>query len=154
MENTEEEIILISRDNKRFPISLKAGEQCKDICWHQCALDYSSIFILNVLTHVSGKASLSKYVRDIDEAYESETSVNCSRVSSNCLAKVVEFLNHHEREPMKKINTPLIDHTFEGVVKQQWYRDYVEVDDLLLSEMFAAADFMDIGEYILFVAGG
>jgi hypothetical protein len=26
------------------------------------------------------------------------------------------------------------------------------VDDLLLSEMFAAADFMDIGEYILLVA--
>ncbi|KAL7502472.1 hypothetical protein ACHAXN_000648 [Cyclotella atomus] len=47
---------------------------------------------------------------------------------------------------MKKINTPLIDHTFEGVVKQQWYRDYVEVDDLLLSEMLAAADFMDIGD--------
>ena len=55
---------------------------------------------------------------------------------------------------MKKINTPLIDHTFEGVVKQQWYRDYVEVDDLLLSEMLAAANFMDIGEYSLFVAWG
>ena len=89
---------------------------------------------------------MSKYVRDIDEAYESETSVNCSRVSSNCLAKVVEFLNHHKKEPMKKITTPLIDHTFEGVVKQQWYRDYVQVDDLLLSEMLAAANFMGIGE--------
>lgn len=55
---------------------------------------------------------------------------------------------------MKKINTPLIDHTFEGVVKQQWYRDYVEVNDQLLSEMYAAADFMNIGEYILLVAGG
>lgn len=102
-----------------------------------------------------GKASLSKYVCTLfDEMFESQPSVHCSRVSSNCLAKVVEFLNHHEREPMKKINTPLIDHTFEGVVKQQWYRDYVEVDDLLLSEMLAAADFMDIGEYSLFVAWG
>ena len=64
------------------------------------------------------------------------------------------YQHHHEQEPMKKINTPLIDHTFEGVVKQQWYRDYVEVDDLLLSEMLAAADFMDIGEYSLFVAWG
>ena len=102
-----------------------------------------------------GKASLSKYVCTLfDEMFESQPSVHCSRVSSNCLAKVVEFLNHHEREPMKKINTPLIDHTFEGVVKQQWYRDYVEVDDLLLSEMLAAADFMDIGEYSLLVAWG
>lgn len=100
------------------------------------------------------KASLSKYVCTFDETFESEPSVPCSRVSSNVLAKVVEFLTHHEREPMKKINTPLIDHTFEGVVKQQWYRDYVEVDDLLLSEMLAAADFMDIGEYFLFVAWG
>ena len=91
------------------------------------------------------------------EMCEPETSVKCvecSRVASNCLAKVVEFLNHHDHEPMKMIYTPLIDHTFEGVVKQQWYRDYVEVDGLLLSEMFAAADFMNIGEYILFVAGG
>ena len=75
------------------------------------------------------------------EMYKSETSVKCSKVASNCLAKVVEFLNHHDHEPMKKINTPLIDHTFEGVVKQQWYRDYVEVYDQLLSEMYASADF-------------
>ena len=91
------------------------------------------------------------------EMCEPETSVKCvecSRVAPNCLAKVVEFLNHHDHEPMKKIYTPLIDHTFEGVVKQQWYRDYVEVNDQLLSEMYAAADFMYISEYILLVAGG
>lgn len=89
-----------------------------------------------------------------DDMFESQPSVYLPRVSSNCLAKVVEFLNHHEREPMKKIVTPLIDHTLEGVVKQQWYRDYVEVDDLLLSEMYAAANYMIIGEYSLFVARG
>lgn len=97
---------------------------------------------------------MSEYVCTFDETFKSEPSVLCSRVSSNVLAKVVEFLNHHEREPMKKIDTPLIDHTFEGVVKQQWYRDYVEVDDLLLSEMFAAADFMNIGEHFSFRCGG
>lgn len=86
-------------------------------------------------------------VCEFDELYElGEASIPCSRVSTKCLAKVVEFLNHHEREPMKKITTPLIDHTFEGVVQQQWYRDYVQVDDLQLSELIAAANFMDIGE--------
>jgi len=98
------------------------------------------------------KASLSKYVCNIKEMFESEPSVLCSKVSSDCLAKVVEFLNRHEQEPMKNINTPLIDHTFEGVVKQQWYRDYIiDVDDQLLSEMIDAANFMEIGEYFLFV---
>jgi hypothetical protein len=68
-------------------------------------------------------------------------------VSSNCLGKVVEFLNHYEREAMKTIKTPLVDHTFEGVVKQTWYREYVQVmDDILLSDMIDAAKFMDIGE--------
>lgn len=55
MENTEENITLISRDKKRFAISWKAGEQCKDFCWHQCAFDYSSIFILNVWLTSRGK---------------------------------------------------------------------------------------------------
>ena len=148
-----DEIILISRDNKRFLISLKAGEQFIYICWLAVILLLIHLYSERFDTRPR-KASLSKYVCNFKEMFESEPNVHCSRVSSNCLAKVVEFLNRHEQEPMKTINTPLIDHTFEGVVKQQWYRDYIDVNDQLLSEMLAAADFMDIGEYFLFVVWG
>ena len=104
-------------------------------------------FFLNVLPHTSEQAKLSKLVCEFDEIYDfEEAKFTCKKVSSNCLAKVVEFLNHYEREPMKTIATPLIDHTFEGVVKQKWYRDYVKLDGQLLSQLLNAAHYMDIGE--------
>lgn len=112
----------------------------------------SVLIVLTVLFHSKRYAAcpaiakLSGFVRSLDEIFGCFT-IECSRVSSNCLGKVVEFLNHYEREAMKTIKTPLVDHTFEGIVKQTWYREYVKVmDDILLSDMIDAAKFMDIGE--------
>jgi hypothetical protein len=73
--------------------------------------------------------------------------VEISKVDSACLAKVVEFLKHHHEEPMTEIKTPLEDNTFEGVVKQEWYRKFVTgIDRSLLFELLMAANFMSIRE--------
>ena len=70
------------------------------------------------------------------------------KVESECLEKVVEFLKHYEHEPLKEIKTPLEDNTFEGVVKQEWYRNFVQVDDPMLFDLVTAANFMAIRKFV------
>lgn len=59
----------------------------------------------------------------------------------------MEFLVHHLEEPLAEIKTPLEDNTFDGVVKQQFYRDFVKgVDQPMLFDLVTAANFMAIRE--------
>jgi hypothetical protein len=71
-------------------------------------------------------AALSEYVlnacgrgRDEDDEEEPEPEeykpVDVLRVSGQALEKVVFFLTHHHREPMKEIPTPLGANTFNEV---------------------------------------
>lgn len=57
------------------------------------------------------KDSIEGHDGDEDEAIE----VNILRVSSDCLEKVVEFMKHHQEEPMKEIPTPLGGSSFAEV---------------------------------------
>eukprot|EP00578_Thalassiosira_sp_NH16_P015047 CAMPEP_0181110854 /NCGR_PEP_ID=MMETSP1071-20121207/18946_1 /TAXON_ID=35127 /ORGANISM="Thalassiosira sp., Strain NH16" /LENGTH=175 /DNA_ID=CAMNT_0023194673 /DNA_START=30 /DNA_END=554 /DNA_ORIENTATION=+ len=71
--------------------------------------------------------------------------VEIVKVDSPCLEKVVDFLKHYQEEPLKEIKTPLDDNTFDGVVTQEWYRDFVKgVDQPMLFDLVTAANFMDI----------
>lgn len=98
-------------------------------------------------------AKLSQLVSDATEKLEDDPSseshdVEILKVESECLQKVVEFLNHYEEEPLVEITTPLRDNTFEGVVKQEWYRSFVAgVDNAMLFDLVTAANFMAIREF-------
>merc|ERR1712127_1146603 len=71
--------------------------------------------------------------------------VEIVKVDTPCLEKVVEFLIHYHKEKLNEIKTPLEDNTFDGVVKQQWYRDFVKgVDQPMLFDLVTAANFMAI----------
>eukprot|EP01082_Thalassiosira_pseudonana_P003499 g3524.t1 g3524 contig12:2248609-2249297(+) len=95
-------------------------------------------------------AILSQTVKDAqscedDEENENPDDVEIVKVESRCLEKVVEFLVHHLEEPLAEIKTPLEDNTFDGVVKQQFYRDFVKgVDQPMLFDLVTAANFMAI----------
>ena len=51
--------------------------------------------------------------------------MNILRVEAKCFEKVVEYLKHYLEDAMNEIKTPLEDNMFEGVVKQEWYREFV-----------------------------
>jgi S-phase kinase-associated protein 1 len=73
-------------------------------------------------------AKLAELVRDSlpDEADEGPPGdmkkVDVMRVSSECLANVVAFLKHHDKEPMKEIPTPLGGNAFDEVSTYE-YKD-------------------------------
>ncbi|KAL3759603.1 hypothetical protein ACHAWU_009750 [Discostella pseudostelligera] len=65
-------------------------------------------------------------------------------VRSAVLAKVIEYCTHYKLvEPMTPITTPLKSNRIEEIV-QEWYANFVNVDQTLLFELVTAANFMDI----------
>ena len=68
---------------------------------------------------VSEKAAeISDLVKDSLGDSEDDQVVDVLRVSSDCLAKVVEFMKHYEIEKMKEIPTPLGGSLFHEVRKK------------------------------------
>lgn len=65
-------------------------------------------------------------------------------VKATVLAKVIEYCTHYKQvESMTPITTPLKSIHIEEIV-QEWYADFVNVDQTLLFELVTAANFMDI----------
>ena len=117
---------LISRDGVEFTLPYKAAK----------------------LSHTVKDA---QGIDDDTEDPEKPEDVNILNVDSQCLEKVVEYLNHYMKEPMEEIKTPLEENTFEGVVKQQWYQDFVAVvagvDQPMLFDLVTAANYMAIRKF-------
>jgi hypothetical protein len=69
------------------------------------------------ITELEG--SISELIRDATEGNEDEvTEIEISRVNSECLEKVVNFMKHYAVEKMKEVPTPLGGSTFNEVSKK------------------------------------
>jgi S-phase kinase-associated protein 1 len=64
-------------------------------------------------------------------------------VKSAILAKIVEFMNHYKTEKMTKITKPIKSNNMSEVV-QEWYANFVNVEQEVLFELTLVANFMDI----------
>jgi S-phase kinase-associated protein 1 len=87
------------------------------------------------------------YYYSTDEDNEEEEGSNMEiplpNVKSEVLRKVIEFCEHHLKEPMSEIEKPLKSQNMADVV-QKWYADFVELEQVLLFELILAANYMDI----------
>ena len=91
-------------------------------------------------------AKMSKLVEiTIDGESDDETQeIPLPNVKASILGKVIEYCTHYITvEPMTPITTPLKSPKIEEVV-QQWYADFVKVDQTILFELVTSANFMDI----------
>jgi S-phase kinase-associated protein 1 len=77
--------------------------------------------------------------QDEDEAQE----IPLPNVKSAVLAKVIEYIQRHRTEPMNDIEKPLKSAQMNEVV-QEWYANFVNVEQEVLFELILAANFMDI----------
>lgn len=94
--------------------------------------------------HIDAKvAKLSELISTTLE--EGDDTVHIPRVSSTCLRKVIQFLEHYKVQTMKEIPTPLGGTSFNEIVEQVWYQDYVENEDReMLFDLVTAANYMGI----------
>ena len=77
--------------------------------------------------------------QDEDEAQE----IPLPNVKSQILAKVIDFLNHYKTEAMTDIEKPLKSANMHEVV-QDYYANYVTVEQDILFELILAANYLDI----------
>jgi S-phase kinase-associated protein 1 len=80
---------------------------------------------------------------DEDNDDEDTQNVPLPNVKSNVLTKVIEFCKHYQTEAMTDIEKPLKSSNMSEVV-QEWYAQFVDVDQELLFELILAANYMDI----------
>ena len=78
-----------------------------------------------------------------DDDDEEAIEIPLPNVRTQVLAKVIEYCTHFRQEPMTPITTPLKSTRIEEIV-QEWYADFVDVDQIMLFELVTAANFMDI----------
>jgi len=81
------------------------------------------------------------FADDDDDAESQE--IPLINVKSPILSKVIEFCKHHLEEPMNEIEKPLKSANMSEVV-QDWYANYVDVEQETLFELILAANYMDI----------
>ena len=80
-----------------------------------------------------------------DDEEITDRDFDCIKVSTDVLAKVVEYCTHFQTvEPMNEISTPLNGETVEEIVKQEWYVNFCKVEREMLFNLVAAANYMDI----------
>jgi len=93
-------------------------------------------------------AQVSKFVADIlkdetDTSDEAGPTVPIPSVRADILTKIIDFCTHYKTEPMKKIDQPLKSSNIAETV-QQYYSDFVTVEQSLLFELMLAANYMHI----------
>lgn len=92
---------------------------------------------------VATMSELVKTMFDPDQPEDEVQEIPLPNIKTSILAKVIEFLTHYKVEPMTEIEKPLKSSNMNEVV-QEWYADFVNVDQETLFELILAANFMDI----------
>ncbi len=88
-------------------------------------------------------SELVKTMIDEEKDEEEIQEIPLPNVKSAMLAKIVEFMNHYKSEPMTEITKPVKSNNMSKVV-QEWYANFVNVEQEILFELILAANFMDI----------
>mmetsp|Transcript_24732 Transcript_24732/g.32296 ORF Transcript_24732/g.32296 Transcript_24732/m.32296 type:complete len:185 (+) Transcript_24732:133-687(+) len=98
----------------------------------------------DVAVSVAKMSELVKTMIDDDAEDDAEPQeIPLPNVKGTVLAKVIEFCRHYKEDPMVEIEKPLKSANMHEVV-QEWYADFVHVEQELLFELILAANYMDI----------
>lgn len=92
---------------------------------------------------IATMSELVKTMFDPEQPEDEVQEIPLPNVKSSILSKVIEFLTHYKGEPMTEIEKPLKDSNMNAVV-QEWYADFVNVEQEILFELILAANFMDV----------
>mmetsp|Transcript_766 Transcript_766/g.667 ORF Transcript_766/g.667 Transcript_766/m.667 type:complete len:169 (-) Transcript_766:109-615(-) len=92
---------------------------------------------------VAQSSQLVKTMIDEDQDADEAQEIPLPNVKSAILAKVIEFAQHNKVEPMNEIEKPLKSANMSEVV-QEWYANFVNVEQETLFELILAANYMDI----------
>jgi len=80
---------------------------------------------------------------DNEDLEDNEREIPLFNVNDKCLTKIIEFMEHYHVEKMKDIEKPLRSSDLKDII-QEWYADFINIDDDFLFSLINAANYMDI----------
>jgi len=87
---------------------------------------------------------ISELVKNcITDDEDEDRTISLPNVNTAILAKVIEFAHHNRNDPMSKIVKPLKSANMKENV-QEWYAEFVNIEEKALFELILAARYMDI----------
>eukprot|EP01040_Poterioochromonas_malhamensis_P005252 gene5252-5632_t len=92
---------------------------------------------------VAKMSELAKSMIDDEQDENEAQEIPLPNVKSSILAKVIEFCQQHKANPMEEIEKPLKSSNMHEVV-DEWYANFVSVEQEVLFELILAANYMDI----------
>ena len=92
---------------------------------------------------VAKMSELVKTMISDDDDDEEQQEIPLPNVKSQSLGKVIEFCKHYIEEQMNEIEKPLKSANMNEVV-QEWYANFINVEQEVLFELILAANYMDI----------
>ncbi len=79
-----------------------------------------------------------------EEDYEnSPQEIPLTNIKSSILALILQFVEYYSKDPMREIAKPLISTQMSDVV-QEWYANYINIDQETLFELIEASNFLMI----------
>jgi S-phase kinase-associated protein 1 len=75
----------------------------------------------------------------LDDCDGEAQDIPLPNIKASVLQKVIEFCTHYIEDPMNEIQKPLKSSIMSEVV-QQWYADFVNVEQPMLFELILAAN--------------
>lgn len=97
---------------------------------------------LNIMT--ISKLVEAQAMHDDDDVEEEEAQdILLPVVPSLMLARIIEFARHYDIEPMTEYERPLVSANLSEIV-QQWYADFINVDNNVLVDLVNAVNYMDM----------
>jgi S-phase kinase-associated protein 1 len=98
----------------------------------------------DVSVKVAKMSELIKTMIDDEQEEDAEAQeIPLPNVKSAVLTKVIEFCRHYSEDPMNEIEKPLKSANMQEVV-QEWFANFVKIEQELLFELILAANYMDI----------
>mmetsp|Transcript_25178 Transcript_25178/g.37099 ORF Transcript_25178/g.37099 Transcript_25178/m.37099 type:complete len:169 (+) Transcript_25178:56-562(+) len=97
----------------------------------------------DVSLEVAKMSELVKTMFDDEQADDEVQEIPLPNVKTAILAKIIEFAEHYKTDPMTEIEKPLKSANMNEIV-QEWYANFVNVDQEVLFELILAANYMDI----------
>lgn len=80
---------------------------------------------------------------DNGDLEDNEREIPLFNVNDKCLIKIIQFMEHYHVEKMKDIEKPLRSSDLKDII-QEWYADFINIDDDFLFSLINAANYMDI----------
>ena len=127
LDTNEQNIQLNNNESSEIYVTLVSSENTK------YKIPVNILYISNMISNML----------DYDLSNDDDDNIPLLNVNDRCLTKIIEFMKYYHNNKMNDIEKPLKSSDLKQII-QEWYADFIDVEQDFLFELINAANYMDI----------